>query len=57
MMSKNYSNALTFLLSKAEGITRSYNKAKNWSKIQTRMGILTELNKVHVVPNSTQLLS
>ena len=33
-MSKNYSNALTFILSKAEGITRSYNKAKNWSRFK-----------------------
>ena len=52
-MSKNYAQALTFLLSKAEGITISYDKARNWSKTQTRMGILHELNKVHDVPNST----
>ena len=45
---------MTFLLSKAEGVTRSNNKVKHWSRVQTRTDILDELNKANGNPNSTQ---
>ena len=51
LMSKNYAQALIFLLSKAEVITSTYNKRKDWSRVQTRTSILDELNKAHANPN------
>ena len=54
LISKDYSKALTFLLSKAEGITRTFNKKVNWNRAQTRQSILDELNKAHDSPNCTQ---
>ena len=54
LISKDYAKALTFLLSKAEGITRTFNKKKDWSRVQTRQSILDELNKAHNNPDCTQ---
>ena len=40
-------------LSKAEGVTRRFNRAKSCLNITTWMGLLNKLNEVHDDPKST----